>query len=271
MGIIEDARHAMAVAEREGQSRAEATVAILGNISATLAQPEFKGDVETALVHHMGRRVVDAEAATAPYIDLAETIARQPEEKMVPTLFIYGGQFRETGTIDDGYKTAFLAVDRQREGIQFKSVRYESGGSSLSIQARTFIYSGNILSNQGVQRRIRHNLPEFVLSESDISDTENGQEDGRFAGHAFSASQKSKFENTPKIYVGWQDIEKVLCESLRNPPYSSNTKNRLTRLLKIQSFIETVTDEWELNALAPELYRLVETAHNLRRFIPLEH
>lgn len=271
MGVLVEGRTVIAEAEQRrrqalDQGRDQALRAIIGNLASTLAEPEFTGDVETALVHYMGEEAFEDDVATERYTDLATRIeAQRGRSARIPVVFI-NQKHDVLGDPYGGY-TAFLKV--RGGGIHFKSTKTREEDvkmhaftkttagvthSSLGLLATTITFNGDVLKADKPLQVKPEVANEFVLSESHVADGIYGK--GMPGDYAFSDYGTERFYGEPTILVGWGEIEEAFVGSLASRPASLS----LQEALKMKAFFDDTGELETAMKQAPRLAAVIEAA-----------
>lgn len=297
MGVLGEAHGAFAITEQQAQqaitdARSHVISGIMANLSSVLAEPEYTGNVETALVHFMGERALTDTAATEPYTSLAERIKGQPD-RAVPVIFVYQDRYDEDGQRDGAGQdsTAVTYVARSR-GVKFISatsreegVRIGLSGSTvedpatgqrawqpttttvthsrLSLKGLTTTFDGDALRDDEIQLRNQRITDELVLQERHVADGNYGMPSAyRWTDYAIDRLDANSTVST--VLVGWEEIEGVLMEK-----FGSSTNTTLQEARKIQALFGTpVSPEMAvLEARAPRIAGAIKLAFDFEQSV----
>src|SRR3990167_2647739 len=242
MSIISRSQEAVALAEHTGQRTAgdltrEAIDGVMTDLSDVLAQDNFVGDPETALVHHFGEDVFTDDELAKPYQDLIARINAQ-EKGLVPVL-IDSADIDEVGNslrrrtslsiIHNGDLT-FSSSRVRREDVKmhgFSDATAAVTDSKLAIVRNP--KSDRVVSAMDLECSAQFDdsllrpgdsqLPkypsvesseELVLRETTIADDGHGV--GMPSAYYFTNTYDEvlQAERTPQVLVGWEEIQEAL-------------------------------------------------------------
>lgn len=279
IGLIEQAREAMEGIQEtnpEALRTAQDMVArdVLTGAADVLAQPEYKGGVDGALVHHLGQNAFGNEEVTGRYIGLVARIYGQkvknleePGERAVPVLFVFGKDNPDRGmmshtsvlvNIAPGGPVAFWS-NRSRNGVEVYEAADENSTvdtSRLLIMGDTTVIDGDITKTDG-WFGVPKTQGGYLLRKS--SEVSHGSKDG---------SEETKVEDLliegqPTILVGWGEIKEALVKRITNP----GSGNRLGQALQIKEFLDAGGNLAALEQEEPELRKVLAQAVALHNSI----
>lgn len=279
MPIFEGARNAIAAAQEQQRQvvageRDQTVSAITGDLSVVLAEPEFTGDVEVALIHYMGERAITDEDATQPYVELAERIqqnaAEHPQLEAVPVLFI-AQTFDELGEYS-GPESAFMQVPRDSVNFKSKVIRTDEpvmGGrqvkdatsdekrwvpdtvevtdKEIALVAPTIAFAGNVLDIGALQGESAIE-PKFVLHASQ-----------RAATSPYTGVYVDRFVGGEKVFVGWKEIEVAFMDRKTGLKEAA-----LAEALKLKALFSASTSPDVLKEYAPRIAEIIEAAEHFQ-------
>lgn len=164
MGVIEeinDKAEALRTRHAEGFSVTEEArrlgASTLDGMKADLKLPDFYGDLDEALLHHMGVHAFGEPfiTGTAPYLDIANGIAKRSEEERVPVLFRHDSRYGQdnelakTSTIVDvgSNRPVFRSSFTHRKDIEWPGIDKKVSVTvrTLSLLGATYEIRGDIL------------------------------------------------------------------------------------------------------------------------------
>jgi hypothetical protein len=262
MGKIGEGRAAVAAAAADheaqfGATRRQVVGQVIGNLSTQLASNIFKGDLEAALIHHVGESIFDDNSLDVkPYQELDEKIRSHSEEENVPVMVIQN---------DGGTKsTALIEVDSKN--VQFRSSRRHEddvpvgrGSQTGGVTYNTLGLVGKVSKvagepNTGLDANKSFAVDDtFVLSKTQEADDGMGKDNSHYSH--FHDEQESIFEdNDAVILVGWSEIETYLMEAIKTSP------DPLKSALSLEQLFLATGAKKAVESKAAKLAKITKTA-----------
>lgn len=230
MGILEQTRAELYEAEdrsfaalmSEKDRIIDAQLADMGDL---LTQPEFQGDLDTALIHHLGRAAFNQdEVKTFEAFAHALGQAEDPETPVLFTINPAGHPNTEVGAnytnllIVDPSNLVFRSVTSRREGVRMHAFTDQTASvtdKSLSLVAPGAAISGD-LDDPSSLRPNAESLKETVLSDSCVADDNaGGHGTYEFNDRSNNFIQLNSW-GEPYVITGWDNIEGAVFDGLRN-------------------------------------------------------
>jgi hypothetical protein len=266
MPAIDQVREGAAAAQADhrqaaDQAQTKAIDRAMKDLKKTLAEPQFTGDVQTALIHNMGREAFTDSEATAPYIDLAAQIeAQQTEGEATPVMVVTllkNDRGESAGVSSALVKvdgdTAFKSSVERKEGVSmhaFTDTTADVVTRKLSLAGQTTTVTGDI-TRPGSTVGKPTASDGLVLRESQTADGNHGK--GMPSDYAFRDTDSDILRNeASNTFVGWQEVEKALIQQLNG--------SGLQEAFKLKEFFAASGDITELEKNAPKLADVIKHA-----------
>jgi hypothetical protein len=282
MGIIEEGRNSFNQDEDARRAAgAEAKAAqidtIMGGFGDTLTSPKYVGDIDLALIHHMGRAAFDDEEFTKPYIDLSRVISAEHQrtgDAIVPVILLFHN-YDETGAKVSS-STAFVKAKPtdsfMSEKMRSEQVMHTYAGSmvdgvwqpdtemvtqsTLSLHGKTTIFSGNIMHLEGLEKY--KSGSKLTLSERNVAD--NGRGGGMPSPHAFTNFNIERLDEEEAFWVGWPAIDSLMARQ-----FSFLTPNAQSEALLMYRFFKVIGEYGKLDEKVPSIATIIRAAGTLER------
>jgi|SRR5665213_206613 len=276
MGVIGEGRTAISDAaelraQAEKQDHDAVVDGLMADLDTVLAEPEFTGDAETALVHYFGREAFDNESLTQPYIELEESI-KADTDLQVPVLFIY--QDRDEYSNPGITRSIFVTVDRDKPFFSSTRARREDvvmnvmANTTAAVTDRELVlvgpttaFRGDLLETDDPLPGHPESLPHFSLNASSVADGSYGK--GMPSSYNFNDFHSDCFDNDPRIFVGWGKIEATVIDKLtNNRPFLPDL---LQDILKVKYFFRASQQMDAVWEHAPRMARLFEATERFQK------
>lgn len=241
-----------------------------------LEQPEYTGDIETALVHFAGEQALVDHDLTGPYLTLSDNL-KAAEEPNQPVLIVYKqpdgtevaprdtenifrpdpiqmGQFTHSSLIKiDPANLLFKSVKTRRQDVPMHAFATKDTAavtdSTLSIVGDTITADMNVLTEGPARRRSTKAKDSFVIGETRIAD--NGEGQSRLGDYQFSDYRAYLPYRSPLVVIGWNKIEELFTDS-------SCKIDGLQQIIKAYELFYSSGDLIDLNEAAPKLDEIFE-------------
>jgi hypothetical protein len=299
MGALRESKGAMAEVMAQGEQvvsdgRSQVIQGVMDDLRDTLTEPTYEGDVETALIHHLGEGAFHDDGLTERYTSLAVRIdeeAAKDKRREVPVLMMYAEHPEDVGR-----RTVFMRVPKG--GVQFRSeeereedvlmhaftgamVEDEETGESkwqpttatvthkrLSIVASASTFSGDILKSDEPARVDEDVVHGFTLSESHTADGGHGS--GMPSGYAFSNYSINRLgggindlrDEDIEIFVGWEEIDAALMDRI-----AAAGKPDLEEVERLEEFFRVVSDVSGFEVKAPRINSVMRAAGQFQKAV----
>lgn len=295
MGALGAGREAIAAADARREQaaadeRKQVIDGIMDELGDTLAEPVFEGDVETALIHHMGKGAFYEDEMTGRYTGLAKRIdeeAVKDKRRGVPVLIVY----REHPNV--GRQSVFIRVPRGE--VQFRSEEEREEGvrmhaftgrtvhneetdkdewqpdtaavthKRLSIVASVSTFRWDILESGQPVITEENAMDGFTLSESHVADGGRGAiipSDYAFSNYSINrlgGDIDDVSGEEPEILVGWNEIEDALMSRL-----VSGGKPNLEEVERLEEFFRVIGGISGFEADAPRIAAVMKAAEDFQ-------
>ncbi len=272
MGVIGEGKEAIAQAGAQAEQlaadgKSKAIQEIMDGLSDTLAEPTYTGDVETALIHHMGEEAFHDDEVTGRYTELVEPAGKEAEKtdgRAVPVLMVY-----KEHPDSDVKTTVFIRVPEgnvqftskveEEEGVRMhaftgRMVKNEETDEEewepttatvthrlLSLEASASTFIGDLLESDepiSVKEDAVHGL---VLSESHVAEGGYGSgmpSDYAFRNHSINrlgGDIDSMNDEDPVILAGWEEIDNAIVQRLK-----SGGEPSMEEIERVQKFFRVI-------------------------------
>lgn len=220
----------------------------MDSLADILAEPEYVGDVQTALIHHLRRDAFDwylSDHMLPDYLKLEQRIAKAGEESDVPVPVVMSYQIHNGGGSQSNggwpnFETALVAVDADKphfhSTIEHKRDIQERGfAGPLAVTTRSISLLGSTVRLEGLDLgnhmrsgagapqgpralehwRSRHTGDEFVLHATKVTSGNNSVHPPDVAREAAS-TEVERFYSEQHPLVGWEAIVKFVSGSILN-------------------------------------------------------
>ncbi len=211
---------------------------VLGELEPVLAQPVYDGDIETALIHHMGRAAFGhggyGSDAVNNYRRFAGAIDKDTAEGPTPVLLV--SQIRSGHGTHGNTETALVMVDPEKTSFRSSVVHerdlHERGhahkiaitrrsialvGVTSTIHADISGYGGDHVLGIHDGADLHEGQDELVLSQRSVIDGKNGRGPITVEHDGFRRDiDRMGIISTPKYIVGWDRISGALVEKVND-------------------------------------------------------
>lgn len=298
-GVIEGAQGSAAQAAADAST--EAVKAAMANLSGVLDQPEYVGDVETALVHHWGEGAF-TDPDTQAYTDLAARIeaeAAKDRRRGVPVLFVYrdafydgeataphtvlvrvprGGdvKFRSAVEVEEGVAmhafTGSWVENPETKEKEWQPTTADVTHRSLSLVGEASVLDGDVLE-PGASVRLHKGKGGSYAQGMELSKSETasgGHGGGIPNGYGYTNLNVDRLnpdfgDADIKIAVGWGEIEEALLQRIRTTGAGlDNTAGMVSEAMAVERFFRDAAEE-PVSDRAPEIAKILAAAHDFQQ------
>lgn len=261
---------------------------VMQELGPVLAQPVYEGDVQTALIHNMGRDAFGVSGMgddrVRGYIGFSEAIDADTAEGPTPVLVV--SQVQPGQGTKNNTETALVMVDS--EAVFRSSLVHERGVHSrghadkvaitrriLSLVGDTSTIHADISGYGSDHRQINPYAKkttgetELVLDERSIIDGKNGSKPIAIGHDGYNRDvERASVFSGPKHIVGWENIGAALAARIYGHPSGyrgedQQPENPFSYILKLRGFFERAGQLEALLAHNNPLKKMFEQAVSL--------
>lgn len=234
--------------ENGDAARAAAADRAMEELADVLAEPEYTGDLQTALIHYMRRDAFDwftSDNLVKDFVNLEQKIvkvaSKAPEEGLVPVVMSFQ---TVNGSSDD--ETALVVVDPAephfRSSVEHsRDVRRHGFAGPLAITDRSIALLGTTVRLEGLdlahhsvyfqkgqdaaagRARYAHPRGSLVLHATKLTDGRNSADPPKDHGLEGASEEADLFYNNQRPLVGWKEVTAAVSRGVLDIRESAET------------------------------------------------
>lgn len=235
---------------------------VMGELGPVLVEPVYEGDIETALLHNMGRAAFGFQGTgddeVRAYIKFSADIDAGAEEGPTPVLFV--SQIRPGAGRGGNTETALVMVDPEQTTfrssmVHERDVQTSGYGGKIAVTRRSLSLVGDTSTIHADITGYGHDYlkidryaekktgqGELVLSERSVIDGKNGHKPISVEHDGYTQDTARMWAGSTYL-VGWENIGNALAARIYHNAHGNHDKWQkpqgvLPHVLNLRSFLE---------------------------------